>query len=176
MKARCHSVGRTPSLYPSNPTTPFPKTKPNTMTTSKKAPNRGGRPRNPDLDQLQDQLAVSRRRAAQLLKEQKSHPTGTPITPAPLAEARLHKLSLEIERLQIEIENARLQQEVVRGNLVPIDEARELYGRPHRAAKQELQTMPKTLATRLYNQPQRAIEQTLAEWCDRLASHIKASI
>ena len=40
------------------------------MTTSKKSPNRGGRPRNPDLDRL----AVSRRRAAQLLKEQMAHP------------------------------------------------------------------------------------------------------
>jgi hypothetical protein len=115
-----------------------------------------------------------------MLREQQNAPdTGTLTTPAPtstVAQARLTKLLKETERLQIEIENARLQQEVMKGKLVPIEEATEVYGRPHRAVQQELQTMPKTMAPKLYNQPQRAIEEALAEWCDRLSSHIRESI
>jgi hypothetical protein len=49
-----------------------------------------------------------------------------------------------------------------------LDEAKEIYGRPHQAERQILETMPKTLAPRMVNQPQKAIEATLTEWVDRL--------
>jgi hypothetical protein len=114
-----------------------------------------------------------------MLREQQNAPDADATTPAPtgtVAQARLTKLLKETERLQIEIENARLQQEVIRGNLVPVEEAMEVYGRPHRAVQQQLQTMPQTLSPRLFNQSQRAIQETLAEWCDRLSSHIRESI
>lgn len=56
------------------------------------------------------------------------------------------------------------------------DEARDIASRPHVAAKQMLEVMPKTLAPRLYGQPQKAIEQTLAEWADALTEVIRQQI
>ncbi len=56
------------------------------------------------------------------------------------------------------------------------DEAVEIAGRPHVAAKQMLEVMPKTLAPRLHGQPQKAIENTLAEWADRLAETLRESL
>ena len=56
------------------------------------------------------------------------------------------------------------------------DEAVEITGRPHVAAKQMLEVMPKSLAPRLHGQPQKAIENTLAEWADRLASILRESL
>jgi hypothetical protein len=57
-----------------------------------------------------------------------------------------------------------------------LDEAVEIVSRPHNAAKQMLEVMPKALAPRLYGQPQKTIEATLAEWCDRLAETLRESI
>ena len=57
-----------------------------------------------------------------------------------------------------------------------LDEAKELAGRPHIAAKQMLEVMPKTLAPRLHGQPQKAIENALAEWADRLAAILRESL
>lgn len=57
-----------------------------------------------------------------------------------------------------------------------LDEAREIYGRPHQAERQVLEVMPKTLAARLVNQPQKAIESTLADWVDRLIELRRNSI
>ena len=57
-----------------------------------------------------------------------------------------------------------------------LDEAKELAGRPHIAAKQMLEVMPKSLAPRLHGQPQKAIEKTLAEWADRLAETLRESL
>ena len=54
-----------------------------------------------------------------------------------------------------------------------LDEAKELAGRPHIAAKQMLEVMPKTLAPRLHGQPQKAIERTLAEWADNLTEILR---
>jgi hypothetical protein len=53
------------------------------------------------------------------------------------------------------------------------DEAVELVGRPHIAAKQMLEVMPKSLAPRLHGQPQKAIENTLAEWADNLTEILR---
>ena len=57
-----------------------------------------------------------------------------------------------------------------------LDEAKEITGRPHIAAKQMLEVMPKTLAPRLHGQPQKAIENTLAEWADNLAAILRESL
>lgn len=57
-----------------------------------------------------------------------------------------------------------------------LDEAKEITGRPHIAAKQMLEVMPKSLAPRLHGQPQKAIETTLAEWADRLAETLRESL
>jgi hypothetical protein len=54
-----------------------------------------------------------------------------------------------------------------------LDEAKELVGRPHLAAKQMLEVMPKALAPRLYGQPMKAIEATLADWADNLTEILR---
>ena len=56
------------------------------------------------------------------------------------------------------------------------DEARDITSRPHITAKQLLEVMPKTLATRLHGQPQKTIEATLAEWADHLTTIIRKAI
>jgi hypothetical protein len=56
------------------------------------------------------------------------------------------------------------------------DEAKEITARPHLAAKQALENMPKSLAPRLFGQPQKAIENALSEWCDRLAETLRESL
>lgn len=62
------------------------------------------------------------------------------------------------------------------GILLFFDEAKDLAGRPHIAAKQMLETMAKTLAPRCHGQPQKAIEATLAAWADTLAEVIRKAI
>jgi hypothetical protein len=62
------------------------------------------------------------------------------------------------------------------GILLYFDEAKEIAGRPHVAAKQMLEVMPKTLAPRLFGQPQKTIETTLSEWCDALTDLIRKSL
>jgi hypothetical protein len=57
-----------------------------------------------------------------------------------------------------------------------LDEAKEIVSRPHLAAKQMLEVMPKSLAPRLYGQPQKTIEATLAEWADNLAAVLRQSL
>jgi len=56
------------------------------------------------------------------------------------------------------------------------DEARDITSRPHITAKQLIEVMPKTLATRLHGQPQKTIEATLAEWADNLTTIIRQAI
>lgn len=56
------------------------------------------------------------------------------------------------------------------------DEAVEIVSRPHNAAKQMLEVMPKALAPRLYGQPQKTIETSLAEWADNLAAILRQSL
>jgi len=60
--------------------------------------------------------------------------------------------------------------------LLYFDEARDIASRPHIAAKQLLEVMPKTLAPRLYGQPQKSIETSLAEWADNLTAIIRKGI
>ena len=60
--------------------------------------------------------------------------------------------------------------------LLFFDEARDITSRPHIAAKQLLEVMPKTLAPRLHGQPQKTIEATLAEWADNLTTIIRQAI
>ena len=57
-----------------------------------------------------------------------------------------------------------------------LDEAKELVGRPHVAAKRMLEVMPKSLAPRLYGQPMKAIEAALGEWADNLAAILRQSL
>ena len=60
--------------------------------------------------------------------------------------------------------------------LLFFDEARDITSRPHIAAKQLLEVMPKTLAPRLHGQPQKTIEASLAEWADNLTTIIRQGI
>ena len=60
--------------------------------------------------------------------------------------------------------------------LLYFDEARDIASRPHIAAKQLLEVMPKTLAPRLYGQPQKSIETTLGDWADTLTEIIRKKI
>ncbi len=60
--------------------------------------------------------------------------------------------------------------------LLYFDEARDIASRPHIAAKQLLEVMPKTLAPRLYGQPQKSIERTLGDWADTLTDIIRKKI
>lgn len=62
------------------------------------------------------------------------------------------------------------------GIMLYFDEARDITSRPHIAAKQMMEVMPKTLAPRLYGQPQKAIEKTLGDWLDTLTAIIRKSI
>jgi hypothetical protein len=139
------------------------------MTTTKRPP---GRPRNANLDKLEEELALTRRRCSSLLKEQgkADADTGT------LAGARLKKIGLEIERLEIEVHNAILDQQVREGQLIPLEEVKEVLCRPYRISKQLLDVMPKSLAPRLFNQPQKEIERTLAAWVDALADNLRSKI
>jgi hypothetical protein len=53
------------------------------------------------------------------------------------------------------------------------DEAVEIVSRPHNAAKQMLEVMPKSLAPRLFGQPQKAIEAALGQWADNLTEILR---
>ena len=132
------------------------------------SPQRGrGRPRNDALDALQRDLAVSRRRASTLLREQGSEKSGDL---APVASARLHKLQLESERLTQQIRSLKIEAAMVERRLLTSDDACRLFGPAHEITKQRLSSMPKTLAPRLFNQPQKTIETTLADWSDSVLS------
>ena len=139
------------------------------MTTTKRPP---GRPRNVALDKLEEELALTRRRCSSLLKDQgqAGSDTGT------LAGARLRKIGLEIERLEIEVHNARLDQQVKEGQLIPLEEVKAILCRPFRISKQMLDVMPKSLAPRCFNMPQKEIERTLAAWVDALSDNLRSNI
>jgi hypothetical protein len=138
------------------------------------SPQRGrGRPRNDALDALQRDLAVSRRRASTLLREQGSEKSGDL---APVASARLHKLRLESERLTQQIRALKIEAALLEKRLLTSDDACRLFGPSHEIVKARLSSCAKTLAPRLFNQPQKAIEQCLADWSDSvLAAALAAS-
>jgi hypothetical protein len=122
---------------------------------------------------LQRDLAVSRRRASTLLREQGSEKSGDL---APVAGARLHKLQLESERLTQQIRSLKIEAALLEKRLLTADDACRLFGQSHMIVKQRLSSCAKSLAPRLFNQPQKAIEQCLADWSDSvLAAALAAS-
>ena len=140
---------------------------------TKTEPKRGrGRPRNPALDALQTELAVSRRRASAVLKEAKSSPATTSensIPPlSPLAAARLEKLQREIQFLETRIRTAEMEQDTLDRRLLEVDEARELVNRALEPVVQALRILPKSLSDRLVNGTTRHIENTLASEANRI--------
>jgi hypothetical protein len=146
-------------------------TPPKSMT--KTTDKRGrGRPRNEALDLLQAELAVSRRRASSVLREIKSTPASGSENSAPalspLAAARLEKLTREISLLEIKIQTARAEQDVLDRNLVTLDEAKELVERAVGPVVQQLRILPKSLTPRLVNGTSRFIETTLTDEANRI--------
>lgn len=140
---------------------------------SKTTSKRGrGRPRNPALDALQNELAVSRRRAAAVLKDMKSSPQGgsdnseKPISP--LAAARLEKLQKEIRFLETRIRTCELEQRTLENELLHLDDALDLVRAALCPFADGLKRMPRYIAPRLVGQSLGQIEDTLVEECNRL--------
>jgi hypothetical protein len=127
-----------------------------------------GRPRNEELDALEAELAVTRRRAAQIASE--GQPTSE------IGRARLEKLRLEASRIKLQIQALRREAKVAKGELLTLAEAREICARPHQAAAHILATMPRTLALRLHAQPVREIERTLAASCDEILRLLREAV
>jgi hypothetical protein len=127
-----------------------------------------GRPRNEELDALEAELAVTRRRAAQIASE------GVPTSA--IGQARLEKLQQETARIRLQIQALRREAKVAKGELIPLAEAREIFGKPHQAVAHLLSVMPRTLAPRLCSQPIREIERTLAESCDEIMRLLRQSV
>ena len=117
-----------------------------------------GRPRRADLDELEKELGVTRRRVRQILNTEGGTPSGG------LGQARLSKILLEIERLQLLVENERLEQRRLKGELLYRSEAVELVTAPQQAIATALRDFGKRMAVRLTGQPASAIERTLNEW------------
>jgi hypothetical protein len=128
-----------------------------------------GRPRNQALDALQQELAISRRHALRLLKEQKADMSGNTI-PTPLAEARLTKTLREIELLESKVGAARLKERALANELLYFSEAADLVGASCTAIKNALACMAKNLGPRLAGQSQKQIETTLAAEADRICA------
>jgi hypothetical protein len=135
--------------------------------------NKGGRPRNTKLDELERELGVTRRRASTILKEQGSeNHEGL----SPVAAARLRKLNLEAERITAQVRAAKIEAALLERRLLTSDDACRLFGPSHEIVKQRLSSCAKSLAPRLFNQPQKAIETALADWSDSvLAAALNAS-
>jgi phage terminase Nu1 subunit (DNA packaging protein) len=135
------------------------------MTEKRKA---RGRPRRSELDALEEELAITRRRAAQIAAE--GQPTSE------IGRARLRKLELEAQRIELQIQELRRQARVAKGELLTLAEAREICARPHQAVAHILATLPRTLAMRLHSLPVREIERTLAQSCDEIMQLLRESI
>jgi phage terminase Nu1 subunit (DNA packaging protein) len=146
--------------------------------TTEHPPKRGrGRPRNQALDALQKELAISRRHAASMLREQKAAAAGiSDKGPSPLARARLDKTLSEIRFLEIKIRTAELEERAMSGELLYLDEAKELVVAATSAIANSLRGMPKTLSPRLFNQPQTAIEKTLLDFVDNTLAQCAAAV
>lgn len=148
-----------------------------TKTTDKRG---RGRPRNPALDALQAELAVSRRRASAVLKEAKSSKATTSENSAPglspLAAARLEKLQKEIQFLETRIRTAEMEQDALDRRLLEVDEARELVNRALEPVVQALRILPKSLSVRLVNGTTRHIENTLATEANRILAMARENL
>jgi len=128
-----------------------------TVTKTKKPP---GRPRSKALDLLEQELSVTRRRAKEILKEDGDPGTGL----QPVAQARLKKLQLESQRLEVLIRQARIESSLMEKKLLTVDDCIRIFSPPAEIGRQLLETMPKFLAPRLYGQPQKVIEETLLDF------------
>jgi hypothetical protein len=145
------------------------------------APKKGrGRPRNPALDALQAELAVSRRRASSVLKEVKSSKATASENsmPAlsPLAAARLEKLQREIQFLETRIRSAELEERALSRELLYSSEAVELFNAALQPIVNTLHTWPKALAPRLHGQPMGAIEKTLLDATNNLLANARTNL
>ena len=145
------------------------------------APKKGrGRPRNPALDALQAELAVSRRRASSVLKEVKSSKaTASEKSEAglsPLAAARLEKLQREIQFLETRIRSAELEERALSRELLYSSEAVELFNAALQPIVNTLHTWPKALAPRLHGQPMGAIEKTLLDATNALLENARTNL
>jgi hypothetical protein len=120
-----------------------------------------GRPRRPDLDALEKELGLTRRRIRQMLSDSKE---GATAPDTALGQARLTKTLLEIERLQILLENEQLEQRRLKGELLFRQEAVELVTAPTQAIATALRDFGKRMAVRLTGQTASAIERSLNEW------------
>ena len=142
--------------------------------TAKRTP---GRPRNPALDTLQRELAISRRHAASLLKEQRT------VTSAisdkgvtPLAQARLDKTLQEIRLLESKVRTAELEERQLAGELLNVGDAIVLYCTPLQTIRDQLGSLSKRFAVRLHGQSVRAIENALSDEADRIIALARASL
>jgi hypothetical protein len=130
-----------------------------------------GRPRNAALDSLAEELAVSRRRASTILRDQKI--SGNPVSEksaglSPLAEARLQKTLREIAFLETRIKTAQLEERELEGELIFKADAIELFNQTLQPIRNSLEHFAKQLAPRLVGQPQKSIEATLRGEADRI--------
>ena len=143
------------------------------MTMTKTTDKRGrGRPRNPALDSLEKELAVSRRRASTLLREMKSSPgaasDNSEKSISPLAQARLEKILKECQLLEHKVRSADLERRALERELLYSSEAIELLNAALGPVADGLRRMPKFLSARLHGQSMGEIENTLTEEANRL--------
>lgn len=153
------------------------------MTTAK---NKGGRPRNPRLDDIMAELAVTRRHAKRILAQEGKMSRNPAPAPAPvvssldgmttIAKIRAKKLLREIELLEVRVRQAALDERHQAGELLYLDEAKELVLANSTAIANVLRSMPKTLSVRLFNQSQPAIEKTLLDWSDNVLGLCAAAV
>jgi hypothetical protein len=130
---------------------------------------RRGRPRNPALDELQRELAVSRRRAASVLRDLKTGASENSEKPvSPLAEARLEKVLRETELIQHKVRCADLERRALERELMYQTEAAELLVAALGPVSDGLRSLPKALAPRIVGQSLQAIEDALTEAVNRL--------
>ena len=130
-----------------------------------------GRPRNEALESLAEELAVTRRRASTILRDQKI--SGNPVSEksaglSPLAEARLQKTLREIAFLETRIRTAELEERELERELIFKDDAIRLFSETLLPIRNALENLAKQLAPRLVGQPQKSIEATLRAKADRI--------
>ena len=136
-----------------------------------------GRPRNPELDKLQRELAISRRHAANLLKEQSG--AAAVISEkgvTPLAQARLDKTLQEIRLLESKVRTAELEERQLAGELLNVGDAIRLYCAPLQTIRDQLSTLSKRFAVRLHGLSVKAIEAALDSEADRIIALARASL
>lgn len=99
-----------------------------------------------------------------------------PATTSPIGSARLAKLNLEIERLQVEVREAIKDERIRDGELLTLDTAKALFLLPLQTIKDALSTLPKRFSVRLAGQSVKQIEITLADECDRIVALARKAV